>query len=349
MVLELSSLIMGLMIGLFLSVLLYSFRIFIFIERQLKRIKDIILDKFSDKVIYDNTLLKQKDGSYLAKPLINDGNLIVDSWRYSYNLRGIIRMENSLNPKKTALLVVHPLAIDDGSGLITPNPNGAIHFGTSKKNKVANDVIKKVTNPFLNQYRGKVSKICIDLQGREDGLRNKTYPSISNKGKIINKTSKILLRNITKNKFKGNSIEKKLLLNKNFILTDYFKKFPSLNAGSRYNGGFEKISFPVNQNLEVCEDDIVFYDGDGWNKSLKYLKMIGVKHILAIGFSMDVCLRRRIDYLKKHFNIIIVSDASLATFPGPNNPNSIMEFKSYDQSLDYFITSTTRIRMEKNK
>ncbi len=66
------------------------------------------------------------EGRFEAPPLIEDegATLAVKCWRFSYNARGIIEMTNHLDGEKTAIVVVHPWGVDDGSGWITPERPG---------------------------------------------------------------------------------------------------------------------------------------------------------------------------------------------------------------------------------
>jgi hypothetical protein len=45
-----------------------------------------------------------------------DADLDVRAWRFSYNARGIIEVPNRLRAKETAVIVVHPWAVDDEWG-----------------------------------------------------------------------------------------------------------------------------------------------------------------------------------------------------------------------------------------
>src|SRR5262245_5559222 len=50
-----------------------------------------------------------------APRLVDDpgGDLDVRAWRFSYNARGIVEMPNRLAARDTAVVMVHPWAIDD--------------------------------------------------------------------------------------------------------------------------------------------------------------------------------------------------------------------------------------------
>ena len=63
-----------------------------------------------------------EEAHYEAPPLIVDegADLHVRAWRFSYNARGIIEMPNHLLARETAVIMVHPWAIDDAWGWKSP-------------------------------------------------------------------------------------------------------------------------------------------------------------------------------------------------------------------------------------
>jgi hypothetical protein len=75
---------------------------------------------------------------YEAPALVRDdhANLRVRAWRFSYNARGIIEIPNELCADRTAMIVVHPWAIDDGQGWRTPQPAGVAFACTPDKNRL---------------------------------------------------------------------------------------------------------------------------------------------------------------------------------------------------------------------
>jgi len=101
----------------------------------------------------------------------DNSTLLVRSWRYSYNARGIIEFDNYLDGEKTVILVIHPWGIDDGQGFKTPEPNGVAFFGYSEKNKIYLEHTEKVLNPFIQNNRRDVKLICYTLPGKEDSVR----------------------------------------------------------------------------------------------------------------------------------------------------------------------------------
>src|SRR5215212_288198 len=86
-----------------------------------------------------------------------DADLDVRAWRWSYNARGVIEMPNRLRAKDTAVIMVHPWAVDDEWGWKTPEPNGVVDFCTPEKNARAYRHTKEVITPFLNRLRGRAA------------------------------------------------------------------------------------------------------------------------------------------------------------------------------------------------
>src|SRR5438046_4706700 len=116
---------------------------------------------------------------YEAPVLVDDAgaDLQVRAWRFSYNAHAIIEMPNRLRAAETALIVVHPWAIDDGQGWKTPEPAGACDFCTPAKNALAGRHTREVVNPFIKSLRGKAGLVLFSLIGDLDPVRKKCYRS----------------------------------------------------------------------------------------------------------------------------------------------------------------------------
>ena len=95
-----------------------------------------------------------------------DADIEVRAWRFSYNARGIIEMPNRLAAKHTAIVVVHPWAIDDGQGWSSPEPAGVAFCCTPFKNKLALKHMGEVINPFLKAWRERVAVVSYSLPGK---------------------------------------------------------------------------------------------------------------------------------------------------------------------------------------
>src|SRR5690606_5294191 len=110
-----------------------------------------------------------------------EADLHVRAWRFSYNARGIVEMPNRLRAKETAIIMVHPWGIDDGSGWKTPEPAGCADFCTLEKNHLAGEHTRTVVDPFHKSLRDKVSLVMYSLPGSEDPIRKKLYRSVRTK------------------------------------------------------------------------------------------------------------------------------------------------------------------------
>ena len=101
-------------------------------------------------------------------------NLRVRAWRFSYNARGIIEIPNALRADHTAIIVVHPWAIDDGQGWRTPEPAGAAFACTPAKNRICLNHMARVVDPFLKSLRGKVRLIAYQPARRRGSCPQET-------------------------------------------------------------------------------------------------------------------------------------------------------------------------------
>ena len=109
----------------------------------------------------------QEEAHFEAPALVDDeaADLHVRAWRFSYNARGIIEMPNHLRANETAVIMVHPWAIDDDWGWKSPEPNGVADFCTPKKNALAAKHTQQVIDPFLKRMRGRAAFVMYSLPG----------------------------------------------------------------------------------------------------------------------------------------------------------------------------------------
>lgn len=302
---------------------------------------------------------------YLAPPVFKDegGRLEVRSWRYWYNARGIIEMVNRLDPRATAIVNLMAWGVDDGGGFRTPEPAGVVLAGTSGKNALYSRQIAEIVNPFIRRLSVQVALVGHTLPGLEDPVRKLLYPSISTgRDSLDPPAGKRKLEEIfTARTLRGPAQEESLELDGNAPLTSYFQKTPSSHASVRGNGpGFEEIPVPLANNIFRCPSDIVFYDGEGYEKIRDYLRKKGIRHILVMGFiekstilpthpragaeSADKTVMDRIgtapgiERLGKDFNIFIVGDAVRTTFPGSTTPRYAVQAALARLSGEYMIT-----------
>ncbi len=321
-------------------------------ENTLQRIKNP-LPLLADYPRYVEPLLYED--RYQAPPVVDepDGDLLVRSWRYWYNARGIVEMENRLQAKATAIVNVHPWGIDDGHGLKTPEPAGCAFFCTLVKNRFALEHIKEVVNPFLRRLRPHVALVAHSLPGTEDAIRKLLYPSISTKPEQLDveRGERLLAELLSKHPFAGHPLRRTLTLDPHAPpVRNYFEQTPSTDAGDFYNGaGYWQLPMPISQALERGRNDLVFYDGEGYPKVRDYLKKMGVRHILLTGYCTDMCVISTTcgyNNLSQDFNLFLVGDATLATYPASTTPKYATQVALANAALRQMVTQVNWVRLD---
>ncbi len=293
---------------------------------------------------------------YEAPILVDDpqANLSVRAWRWSYNARGIIEMPNRLDAKATAVIMVHPWGIDDGQGWRTPEPAGCADFCTPAKNHLGGKHTKEVIAPFLNLLRSDVNCVMYSLPGKEDAVRKKLYRSVRGRPtKDETEAGRRELHEVLNNfKYDGEPVPEQLTLSARQPVIDYFKQFPGLDAGPKFNNaGFWDLPIPVTSDLQVHSDDIVIYDAEGYASLRDFLKAQGVRHVLLTGYATDMCFCRTtagFDNLSQDFNVFLVGDATLATFPANAKPNHATNAAISFASLNQLITQISWVHLDKS-
>lgn len=282
---------------------------------------------------------------YEAPALVKDpdADLHVRAWRFSYNARGIIEMPNHLRADQTAIIVVHPWAIDDNQGWRTPEPAGVADFCTPTKNHISHLHIKDVLNPFLKAYRDKVGMIVYSQRADEKPVLAKIYRTIRKIPTAEERAEgkKELAEILNGFDYNAGSLPERLVLQDDLPVVDYFKQFPGLDSGDHYNGpGFWELPVPVVDTIEVAPNDVVHYDADGYPAIRDFLKAHGIRHILLTGYATDMCYKSTTcgyDNFSKDFNVFLVGDATLATFPANSSPayatNAAISFASLNQLI----------------
>ena len=287
-----------------------------------------------------------------AAPVVADagGDLQVRAWRFSYNARGIIEIPNRLLAKQTAIIVVHPWGIDDGQGWTTPEPAGVAFACTPEKNRLALDHMKQVVDPFLKSLRGKVGLVAYSLPGKEDAIRGKLYRSIRRQPTEEERQqgAKELAAKLQSFSYKGKPLPERLTVSSRRPAVDYFRQFPGLDAGPRFNNaGFWDLPIPVARPIAVAAADVVFYDGDGYAPLKAFLEKQGIRHVLLAGYHTDMCVCRTTAGYKNlagDFNTFLVGDATQATFPASDTPRFATTAAVSFASIDLFITQVSWIK-----
>jgi hypothetical protein len=293
-----------------------------------------------------------------APAIVNDpgGDLDVRAWRFSYNARGIIEMPNRLLAKQTAVIMVHPWAVDDEWGWKTPEPNGVVDFCTPEKNKLAYRHTKEVIDPFLKRLRGDAAFVMYSLPGRADPIRTKVYRSFAKTPSAAERAEgeKELRAKLAAFRYEGQPLPKQLTLSSDRPVIDYFKQFPGLDAGARFNGaGFWDLPIPVSTSVSVDPNDVVIFDAEGYPPLRDFLKKHSVRHVLLTGYATDMCFCRTTagyENLSKDFNVFLVGDASLATFPANRTPRYATNAHISFASLNQLVTQVNWVKpVERNR
>ncbi|MBX3448972.1 MAG: isochorismatase family protein [Planctomycetaceae bacterium] len=322
------------------------------------------------KRVYQNTLKRLKnppplladhpefvepiveEARYEAPRLVDDENatLSVRAWRFSYNARGIIEMPNHINGKETAVIMVHPWGIDDGQGWKTPEPAGVCDFCTPTKNHLAARHTRTVIDPLLKRLRDDVALTMYSLRGAEYPVHTKLYRSIrynpTDEERAAAKRELTELLNAFD--YRGQPLPASLELSKETPVIDYFRQFPGLDASAKYNNtGFWDMAIPVCADVTMHRDDYVYYDADGYPPLRDFLKAQGIRHVILTGYATDMCFcatTAGYENLSKDFNVFLVGDATLATFPSNITPRFATNAAISFAALNQLVTQTSWIK-----
>lgn len=280
-------------------------------------------------------------------------DLAVRAWRFSYNARGIIEMPNRIVAANTAVICVHPWGIDDRQGWITPEPAGVADFCTPTKNHLAWEHTRAVIEPFLQRLRPKVGLVMYSLRGAEHPVHAKLYRSIRKKPTEAERAEgKRELQDIMqKFDFHGQRLPQQIKLSSQSPVKDYFQQFPGLDAGPKYdNTGFWDLPIPITDAITVLPDDYVYYDEEGYPALRDFLKRQHVQHILLVGYATDMCFcltTAGYNNLSKDFNVFLVGDATLATFPANDSPKYATNAHISFASLNQLITQCSWVQLKR--
>lgn len=287
-----------------------------------------------------------------APILVNDegGDLDVRAWRFSYNARGIIEMPNRLRSKETAVIMVHPWGIDDGQGWRTPQPAGVADFCTEDKNHLAGRHTREVIDPFLKKMRGRAALVLYSLIGKKDELRPKMYRTFSTRPTLAERTAsaQALREKLAAFAYTGEPLPAELKLSSDQPVIDYFRQFPGLDAGPKFNNkGFWELPVPITSDVTVYPDDVLIFDVEGYPPLREFLKANGIRHVLLVGYATDMCFCKTTagyENLSKDFNVFLVGDATLATYPANSTPRYATNAHISFASLNQLVTQISWVR-----
>lgn len=294
---------------------------------------------------------------YEAPLLVDDdgADLDVRAWRFSYNARGIIEMPNRLRADRTAVIVVHPWGIDDGQGWRTPEPAGVADFCTPNKNHLAGRHTREVIDPFLKRLRGHVGLVLYSLRSKEYPVHRKLYRSIRHNPSAAEREEgkRELARILNEFDYRGQPLPAEIKLSAEQPVKDYFRQFPGLAAGPEYdNVGFWDLPIPVTSDITMAPDDVVFYDDDGYPALREFLKANKVRNVLLVGYATDMCFcltTAGYKNLSEDFNVFLVGDATLATFPANNTPRYATNAHISFAALNQLVTQCSWVELDTEK
>jgi hypothetical protein len=287
-----------------------------------------------------------------APLLVDDegADLEVRAWRFSYNARGIIEMPNRLRLKETAVIMVHPWGIDDGQGWRTPQPAGVADFCTEEKNHLAGRHTREVIDPFLKRLRGKAAFVMYSIIGAKDPVRTKLYRTFDYQPTAAERAAagRELKETLNTFDYTGETLPVELTLSADKPVIDYFRQFPGLDASARFNhAGFWELPVPVTSDITVHPDDVLIFDVEGYKPLKEFLQRHGVRHVLLVGYATDMCFCKTTagyENLSKDFNVFLVGDATLATFPANNTPRYATNAHISYAALNQLVTQVSWVR-----
>jgi nicotinamidase-related amidase len=295
----------------------------------------------------------EEEARYEAPVLVDDegANLHVRAWRFSYNARGIIEMPNRLRADRTAVILVHPWGIDDGQGWVTPEPAGVCDFCTPTKNHLAARHTREVIDPLLQRLRPHVAMTLLSLPGRGDPVRLKAYRTFHAEPTAAEQEEgrRVLRERLKAFHYQAEPLVSQIELSEDHPVRDYFAQFPGLDASARYNGeGFWDLPIPVTTDVTLDPKDVIIFDAEGYPLLRDYLKKHGIRHVLLTGYATDMCFCKTTagyENLSRDFNVFLVGDATLATFPSNTTPRHATNASISFAALNQLVTQVSWIEV----
>jgi hypothetical protein len=290
-----------------------------------------------------------------------DGDLSVRAWRYSFNVRGIVEVPNLLHAKETAIILVHPWALNDGGDWRTLLA-GVAHLSTPQPDQLIARHTRKAINPFLKSLRGKVGVIIYTLPGSEDTIRKKMYRSFKNRPTDSERREAAdeLKARLAAFSFRDEPMPESFPLSADRPVVDYFKQFPMLDSNDKSNASAYLDMVPITANIDVAPGDLVCYDRQRYAALKKYLQEHGIRHVLLGGavlcelqrYTPDLCNTGPFfgyENLAQDFNLFLVGDAALTTFPAASTPRFTSRAHISAASVDHLVTQISWIRYQPPK
>src|SRR4029078_2936572 len=198
--------------------------------------------------------------------------------------------------------------------------------------------------------RDQVGLVVYSLPQNEMPVHAKLYRSIRKTPTAAEREEghRELKQIISTSPSRGEPLPSKLNLSRSSTVKDYFRQFPGLDASAKYEGaGFWELPIPVIDVISVSPTDAVIYDKEGYPSLRDFLKKQGIEHVLLTGYATDMCFCKTTagyENLTKDFNVFLVGDASLATFPSNNTPRFATNAALSYAALNQLITQVSWVR-----
>ena len=207
--------------------------------------------------------------------------------------------------------------------------------------------------PFINSLRERVALVMYSLPGGKDPIRSKLYRSFDHTPEEAERQAgaRELTARLTSFSYQGQPLPTEFSLSQDQPVMDYFRQFPGIDASAKYNqDGFWSLPIPVTSDIDVAPRDVVIYDAEGYEPLKKFLRANGVRHILLTGYATDMCFCRTTagyENLSKDFNVFLVGDASLATFPANASPRFAVNAAISFAALNQLITQVSWVQLDR--
>ena len=91
----------------------------------------------------------------------------------------------------------------------------------------------------------------------------------------------------------------------------------------------------------------MIYDAEGYDPLREFLQEHGVRHVLLTGYATDMCFCKTTagyQNLSRDFNVFLVGDATLATFPANSTPRYATNAHISFAALSHLVTQVSWIR-----
>ncbi|HZN34516.1 MAG TPA: isochorismatase family protein, partial [Pirellulaceae bacterium] len=102
-------------------------------------------------------------------------------------------------------------------------------------------------------------------------------------------------------------------------------------------------------DVDVHASDVIIYDAQGYEPLKKFLLSNGIRHVLLTGYATDMCFCRTTagyENLARDFNVFLVGDASLATFPANRSPRFAVNATISLAALNHLITQVSWVKLD---